>query len=499
VTLRNRIKRSLKNYKVSLNTPDPSLGLRVQAKKKVAIIGSGIAGISAAANLAERGFEVHIIERENFIGGKVGSWTFESKGETFSVEHGFHAFFRQYYNLRSFMEKIGAYQHLTPIDDYLIFYDKDKRQGFKGLETTPGLNILALRKYGVFGALTFINPLSVAFLNLLRFDFKKTYKKFDEESFEHFANRTLMPSKMRLMFNSFSRAFFAEPEDMSMAELIKSFHFYFLSNDEGLIYDVLDDDFEKSLLVYCRRFIEQHQGKIHLNTPVERIEKSSEGFVINDQSFDYAILCTDVKATKKIVQNSPDLKAYKQTYHQLSTLKQTGYYAVYRLWTNRFEKDPTLPFFIFTDRLKCLDSVSLYHKMEKTSAQWSEENAGGIFELHSYIVPKELNDPDAVKQSLLDELFHYFPELEGMTIHHEYFQFRNDFPGFHVGEYKNRPEVETEVPGLFLAGDWVKMDNCTMLMEAAYTSGALAANAILEKENLQTIPLYSVPAKGLFA
>jgi hypothetical protein len=38
-----------------------------------------------------------------------------------------------------------------------------------------------------------------------------------------------------------------------------------------------------------------------------------------------------------------------------------------------------------------------------------------------------------------------------------------------------------------------------MLMEAAYTSGSLAANYILSKENLQENQLTSVPVKGLLA
>ena len=70
------------------------------------------------------------------------------------------------------------------------------------------------------------------FLALLRFDFNKTFKQFDKENFAQYAKRTLMPKKMQLVFNSFARAFFAEPENMSMAELIKGFHFYFLSNDK---------------------------------------------------------------------------------------------------------------------------------------------------------------------------------------------------------------------------------------------------------------------------
>jgi hypothetical protein len=43
------------------------------------------------------------------------------------------------------------------------------------------------------------------------------------------------------------------------------------------------------------------------------------------------------------------------------------------------------------------------------------------------------------------------------------------------------------------------MNNCTMLMEAAYTSGAIAANRILKCEGLRENQLESVPLKGLLA
>ncbi len=56
------------------------------------------------------------------------------------------------------------------------------------------------------------------------------------------------------------------------------------------------------------------------------------------------------------------------------------------------------------------------------------------------------------------------------------------FPLFTQACIKIAPRIETEIRGLYLAGDWVKMDNCTMLMEAAYTSGAIAANHIMARE-----------------
>jgi isorenieratene synthase len=137
--------------------------------------------------------------------------------------------------------------------------------------------------------------------------------------------------------------------------------------------------------------------------------------------------------------------------------------------------------------------------MEKTSAAWSAQNKGGIFELHSYALPNDLKDDEAIKQALMDEFFHYFPELKDLQIKHEYFQHRHDFPAFHTGLAATRPGISTDVPGLYLAGDWVKMDNPSMLMEGAYTSGALAANEIFKKEGLQENLLESVPLKGVLA
>ena len=497
--LRQLIRKKLQNYRIRLNDPDTSFPFSLQKPKRLAIIGGGIAGISAACNLSERGFEVHIYEKEHFLGGKIGSWEFESGGEKLRTEHGFHGFFRQYYNLRNFLKKIGAYKHLIPIDDYTILFDKNKKQGFKELDSTPLLNILDMRKFGIINWKTFLNPLGITFINLLRFDFTRTFKKFDAESFASFADRTYMNAKMRLVFNSFSRAFFAEPEDMSMAELIKSFHFYFLSNEDGLLYDVLDSDFQHSFISYCEDFLSKNKATIHYSTPVTSLEKTESGFLVNGAAYDYCVLCTDVKHTKRLIADAKGFEAYADTLSQLSSLKQSGRYAVLRLWTDRFEADVTLPFFIFTDRLKCLDSVTLYHKMETESAVWSKQNNGGIFELHSYSVPKDLITDEDVKKHLLSELYHYFPELEGMKFIHEYFQHRDDFPGFHTNQYASRPEVKTDVPGFYLAGDWVKMNNCTMLMEAAYTSGAIAANQIMQTEGLQENQLESVPLKGILA
>jgi isorenieratene synthase len=496
---KRRIAQKLQHYKVSINLPDSTLPEKLHSPKSVAVVGGGIAGISAAANLAERGFQVKLFEKAPFLGGKLGSWQFTSKGETLRTEHGFHAFFKQYYNLLAFMEKIGSSSYLIPIDDYLILYPDKTQQSFKGIDNTPFFNVLSMANLGVVRYRDMLlNRYDWQLTQLFRYHETKTFAKYDHLPLSEFIRITKVPVKMQRILASFARAFFAEPKDMSTAELMKSFHFYFLSNDLGLLYDVLNDDFEYTFLQPAKIFIEKLGGRIFLNQAVDAIELHADSFIVLGEKFDYCVLATDVKHLPSIVRNSPSLHRFTKFYTQTTSLKPSARYAVWRIWTNKFEAKK-YPYFIFTERLKCLDSISLYHLLEKESAAWSKKNNGGIFELHSYALPDDLTAESEIKQHLLQELCHYLPELKGAEIRHEFFQLRDDFSAFHTGLYAQRPTVTTEVPGLYLAGDWVKLNHPSMLMEAAYTSGALAANCIFSSENLRENLLFSVPAKGLFA
>ena len=72
---------------------------------KIAIVGSGLAGLTAAVDLVESGHSVDVYESRSFWGGKVGSW--EDK-EGNHIEMGLHVFFYNYANLFKLMEKVGA-------------------------------------------------------------------------------------------------------------------------------------------------------------------------------------------------------------------------------------------------------------------------------------------------------------------------------------------------------------------------------------------------------
>jgi carotenoid phi-ring synthase / carotenoid chi-ring synthase len=494
------VKNRLGNYKQQINTVYITQPFALTAAKKVAVVGGGLAGVSAAIYLAEKKFNVTLFERESFLGGKVGSWPVKFQdGYQTNIEHGFHAFFRQYYNLRNLLKKIDAHKYLIPIDDYLIMTKDLGNYSFKEIKTTPIENILSMKKVGIYSVIDIIkNPKFSRLISLLNYNKEMTYKKFDHISFKEFADDVNLPRQMKLMFTTFSRAFFSEPHLISMAELIKSFHFYFLSNNHGLIYDVLNDDFEKTLWKPAEQFLIKYGAKIKLNSPVTSVEKSANKFLINNEEFDYLIIASDIKGTKKIVNNSKYIKSnYPDFYSQINQQKQSQRYAVLRIWIDKdIRKD--VPFFIFTDALKILDSVTVYHRMEKTSEEWVKENGGGIYELHSYALPDDFLESE-VRDQFLKEFEEYFPEIRNYKIHHEYLQVKDDFTAFHTNLSESRPEFKTQIENLYLAGDWVKLDCPAMLMEAATTSALYCANDIFAAEGLKQELIFSVPLKGIFA
>ena len=57
-----------------LVTPDPLLPSEVPRGAEAIVVGGGIAGISAAIVLAERGVGVTVVESNDHLGGRLGAW-----------------------------------------------------------------------------------------------------------------------------------------------------------------------------------------------------------------------------------------------------------------------------------------------------------------------------------------------------------------------------------------------------------------------------------------
>jgi isorenieratene synthase len=504
------IERKFGGYRHSFAPLDEQRPTVVSTPRSVAIVGAGLAGLAAASRLAQRGFAVTVFERNAYIGGKLGSWkTTLPDGREIGMSHGFHAFFHHYYNLNQWLSELGIDRRFRNIGDYLILTPDGRKYSFKEVATTPILNLLSLARHGVYNLREVASPPTGPKMEaLLRYDPVETFAEFDGISYERFAEDARLPASLRLVFNTFARAFFSDADKMSMAELIKSFHFYYLSNDSGLIYEYLDDDYEPALLAPLREHLREHGVEVRTNAEIGEVMPTSDGrYELGPvkQPFDYLVVASDVVGTRDLFERSPSLAAaVPSTAAKVATLAPGQRYAVLRVWLDRpIARD--LPGFIITERVLLLDAVTFVHQTERESTTWVAEREakglmGSVLELHCYSVPESLpQDEDPLREQLLAEMRQFFPELVDAGIVHSYFYVRRDFPGFHVGKHATRPSWETERDNLFLAGDWVVLPFPAMLMEAACSAGMLAANAICRREGVREHPLWTVPRRGFMA
>ena len=120
--------------------PGPSGRPRADGSRHVVVVGGGIAGLAAATVLAEAGVRVTLLEATDRLGGRVAAWQLPD-GRTMS--RGFHAFFRQYYNLRALLKRVDPrLDFLRPIEDYPLQRPDGMRDSFAGLPTTPPWSVL---------------------------------------------------------------------------------------------------------------------------------------------------------------------------------------------------------------------------------------------------------------------------------------------------------------------------------------------------------------------
>ena len=72
-------------------------------KKSVLILGGGLAGLTAAKRLTDKGFRVKVLEKREIFGGKVSAWK-DDEGDW--IESGTHCFFGAYSVLYDLMKEI---------------------------------------------------------------------------------------------------------------------------------------------------------------------------------------------------------------------------------------------------------------------------------------------------------------------------------------------------------------------------------------------------------
>lgn len=479
---------------------------RVVGKKKVVVVGGGLAGVAAATVLAEHGVEVTVIEREPVLGGRVSGWSERLKGgETFEMERGFHAFFRQYYNLRNLLKRIDPeLRHLMPLADYPVFGPDGYQESFESLPTTPPLNVVALvHRTSTLKFADLIKTNALAAMAMLSYDREKTYTDFDGLTAREYLDSLNFPADARrMLFDVFSHSFFNPEDRMSAAELLMMFHFYFMGNPEGLIFDVLVEPFSDALWKPFGRYLTERGVMVKTRSEATAIEPGARGsWKVSLKGHktklvaDGVVLALTVPALQKVISSSNNIDLRLQ--QAVEGLDITLPFAVWRMWLDKPVRVGRHPF-VGTAGLGIIDNISVYELFEGESRRWAMRTGGSVVEVHAYAVPQNYSEAQ-VKKELKSRLHELYPETKSARILDERFLFKQDCPAFKPGFSATRPEVKTVMEGLMLAGDFVKTPFPSALMEKATATGFMAANYLLERWNVRGEEIWSIPTKGMFS
>ena len=455
---------------------------------KAVVVGGGIAGLSAATALAERGARVHLLEREEYLGGRAGSWPDRlASGEPFDMERGFHGFFRHYHALRDLLRRVDpGLSALAPAADYPILGPDGQSESFAGLPRRAPWNVAALAlRTPTLRARDLLGIRPRPALAMLRFDMGRSYRRWDGTSAKEYLDSLgFPPAARRMLFDVFAHSFFCAEEEMSAGELLMMFHWYFVGNRDGLIFDLAARPMSRAFwqplgerLVSLGAEVETgaaSAGLVRAPGGGWRVELARGAAL----EADAVVLALSLPALQEVAAASPDLAGPWRD--DLLALPVTRPFAVLRLWLDRPLR-PERAAFAGTTGFGHLDNISLYDRFQDQSRAWAARTGGAVVELHAYAVEPEM-DRDALAAELVAGLHAAYPETRGARELERRFLWRQDCPGFPPGLHDRRPAVTTPFPDLCLAGDLVRLPEPSALMERAAMSGVAAARALLPAE-----------------
>jgi len=255
------------SFTSSLRISDPS------QKKKVAIIGGGLSGLSCAKYLTDAGHEPTVYEARNVLGGKVSAWQDED-GDW--IETGLHIFFGAYPNVMNLFGELGIHDRLQWKVHKMIFAMQELPGEFTTFDFIPGipapfnfgLAILMNQKMLTLAEKIQTAPPLIPML----IEGQDFIDAQDELSVTDFMRKFGMPERINEeVFVAMAKALdFIDPDKLSMTVVLTAMN-RFLNESNGLQMAFLDGNQPDRVCEPMAQHIKAGGGDIVMSSPVKEI------------------------------------------------------------------------------------------------------------------------------------------------------------------------------------------------------------------------------------
>ncbi len=440
-------------------------------KASVAIVGAGVAGLSAACALAEAGFRAHLIERRGYLGGRASSYLHPGVNEV--IDNCQHVLFGCCTNLTGFYRRIGAEQKIYWTSEMMMIEPGTRRGTRLGPSPLPA-PLHGLPRLLTAQAFTLEDKIALAraFSAMMRGDDANSNEPLSKWLARHGQTPGAVSRFWRLVIAS---ALNAELDAIAVPYAAKVVRELFLNSAFAGAMGMSTVPLSE-LYAEAERFLRERGAEIHLNANVESAEWDEEvsEWLLHtrdgDIIADYLILALPFEATAKLVTNLPPAEGAAAL---LSTIERHEHWPIcsVHLWFDREITD--LDHAVLLDR-------EIHWMFNKSRLQPWRRTQGSYIELlvSTSRAFAALDRNQAIAQATA-ELAEFFPEAGAARVEKAALvkEVRATF-GVPPGIDAFRPaQSAAPWPNCFLAGDWTAT-GWPSTMESAARSGHLAAEAL---------------------
>jgi squalene-associated FAD-dependent desaturase len=453
-------------------------------KKSIAVIGGGLAGLTAAAELAERGIAVTIFEASAQLGGRARTVAIHHQHQTHLLDNGQHILLGVYEKTLSLLAKVGVNpkaafmrlpltinmhsciaQQQIPTD---TANNKSSRAAFslRSARSLPApmhllVGIICCQGLSLkdrFAAIQFMQQLKATQFSIQ-----------NDCTLVSLLEQYHQPEKLiKMLWEPLCLAALNTPIKNASARIfLNVLRDSFTGKKTDSDFLLPRSDLSKLLSNPMAAFIQKHQGTIHLNARVLSIEaktfNNTPNFVIHTktqaQHFSHVILATAPLHTIKL---APSLPALSQVMSQLSAYLYQPIYTVYLQYHTNVK--------LAQPMIGLVDGIS----------QWVFDR-GQLCQQHGLMAvivsaegPHQTMSQDELTEHIANELQIAFPQCKNPSWHQVIAEKRATFS---CTPDLIRPTHTTAQANMYLAGDYTCADYPATI-EGAVRSGVAAAKLI---------------------